>query len=208
MHARWLQVATPPHSYPCTLVRSLLQPVFILLFKMSRYVEHSLYPGEEHSPSIVDMSVHATPFSSHVQCAIAWSRSIWIETTSGSGLGFSPDRVNVHSMWMCSIQIQSSSRCPVWTGLYLSLYSDCYSVDLCFMNCKLLSVLIILLLLCWFSSVVNIICSKTDTTTSSLDTTTSSLVNWARVDLETFRIKIVSAGYMILLKCGCLLLYN
>ena len=36
------------------------------------------------------MSMHATPFLVVAQCAIARSRSIWIETTSGSGLGFNP----------------------------------------------------------------------------------------------------------------------
>ena len=39
---RWLQVATPPHSYHGTLVRSLLQPAIILLLKLSRYMEHSV----------------------------------------------------------------------------------------------------------------------------------------------------------------------
>ena len=35
MRAHWLQVATPPHSYHCALVRSVLQPVFVLLFEMN-----------------------------------------------------------------------------------------------------------------------------------------------------------------------------
>ena len=41
MHTRWLQVATPPHNYHGTLIRSLLQPAIILLLQLSRYMKHS-----------------------------------------------------------------------------------------------------------------------------------------------------------------------
>ena len=47
---------------------------------------------------VVDTCMHAARVNA--QCAIVWSRSFWIKTTSGSGLGgLDPDWVNAHSVW-------------------------------------------------------------------------------------------------------------
>ena len=87
-HARWLQVATPPHSYHSALIRSLLQPAIIASrVEQIRGTQWVCSP-EKHVHSVFDTQVCMPHlFGPHAQHAIEWSRSIRIKTTSGSGLG-------------------------------------------------------------------------------------------------------------------------
>ena len=85
--ARWLQVATPPHSYhgPCQIFTSASHHIASQV-KQTRGTQCAAQRSVLTVGSRHERECHAL-FGPHVQSAIAQSSSIRIETTPGSGLG-------------------------------------------------------------------------------------------------------------------------
>ena len=115
--ARWLQVATPPHSYhgPCQIFTSASHHIASQV-KQTRGTQCAAQRSALTVGSWQERECHAL-FGPHVQSAIAQSSSIRIETTPGSGLGliqiesglgecvfsvnaFKPDSIRFNAHWM------------------------------------------------------------------------------------------------------------